>query len=70
MIKLKSLLFEQEEKQKIHKLVSNWKNKKAKEYASVLIEKYGGDGEKYNFFKRFNLLNFSFFYDIKSKLNR
>ena len=39
MIKLKSLLFEQ--KQKIHKLVSNWKNKKAQEYASVLIEKYG-----------------------------
>ena len=41
MIKLKSLIVEQEEKQKIHKLVSNWKNKKAKEYASVLIEKYG-----------------------------
>ena len=40
MIKLKSLLFEQEEK-KIHPFVSNWKNKKAKEYASVLIEKYG-----------------------------
>ena len=40
MIKLKSLIVE-EEKQKIHKLVSNWKNKKAKEYASVLIEKYG-----------------------------
>ena len=37
MIKLKSLLFEQEEK-KIHSLVSNWKNKKAQEYASVLIE--------------------------------
>jgi hypothetical protein len=41
MIKLKSLIFEQEEKTKIHKLVSNWKNKKAQDYASVLIEKYG-----------------------------
>jgi hypothetical protein len=41
MIKLKSLIIEQEEKTKIHKLVSNWKNKKAQEYASVLIEKYG-----------------------------
>ena len=40
MIKLKSLLFEQEE-QKIHNLVSNWKNKKAQDYASKLIEKYG-----------------------------
>ena len=40
MIKLKSLIVEQEEK-KIHKLVSNWKNKKAQDYASVLIEKYG-----------------------------
>jgi hypothetical protein len=40
MIKLKDLLFEQEEK-KIHSLVSNWKNKKAQEYASVLTEKYG-----------------------------
>jgi len=40
LIKLKDLLFEQEEK-KIHSLVSNWKNKKAQEYASVLIEKYG-----------------------------
>ena len=40
MIKLKSLLFEQEEKQ-IHRLVSAWKNKKAQEYASVLIDKYG-----------------------------
>ena len=40
MIKLKSLLFEQEEKQ-IHKLVSTWRNKKAQEYASVLIDKYG-----------------------------
>ena len=27
--------------QKIHSLVSNWKNKKAQEYASVLVEKYG-----------------------------
>jgi hypothetical protein len=41
MIKLKSLIIEQEKKTKIHKLVSNWKNKKAQEYASVLIEKYG-----------------------------
>ena len=41
MIKLKDLLFEQENKQKIHSLVSNWKNKKAQEYASLLIEKYG-----------------------------
>ena len=40
MIKLKSLIVEQEE-QKIHSLVSKWKNKKAQEYASVLIEKYG-----------------------------
>ena len=40
MIKLKSLLFEEEEK-KIHPLVSNWKNKKAQAYASVLLEKYG-----------------------------
>ena len=40
MIKLKSLLFEQEEKKKIHPLVSNWKNEKAQSYASVLIEKY------------------------------
>ena len=39
MIKLKSLIFE--EKTKIHKLVSNWKNKKAQDYASKLIEKYG-----------------------------
>ena len=39
MIKLKSLLFEEE--QKIHSLVSNWKNKKAQEYASVLIDTYG-----------------------------
>ena len=38
MIKLKSLLFEKEKK--IHSLVSNWKNKKAQEYASILIEKY------------------------------
>ncbi len=41
MIKLKSLLFEQEEEKKIHSLVSNWKNKKAQEYASLLIDKYG-----------------------------
>ena len=40
MIKLKSLLFEQEEK-KIHSLVSNWEHEKAQVYASVLIEKYG-----------------------------
>ena len=40
MIKLKSLLFEEEEK-KIHPLVSNWENQKAQSYASVLIEKYG-----------------------------
>ena len=40
MIKLKSLLFEQEEKQ-IHRLVSTWRNKKAQEYASLLIDKYG-----------------------------
>ena len=40
MIKLKSLIVEQEE-QKIHSFVSKWKNKKAQEYASVLIEKYG-----------------------------
>ena len=39
MIKLKSLIVEQEKK--IHKLVSKWKNKKAQDYASVLIEKYG-----------------------------
>ena len=41
MIKLKSLLFEKEEEKKIHSLVSDWKNQKAQEYASVLIEKYG-----------------------------
>ena len=40
MIKLKDLLFEQEQ-QKIHPLVSNWKHEKAQNYASVLIEKYG-----------------------------
>ena len=40
MIKLKSLLFEQEEKQ-IHSLVSDWENEKAQKYASILIEKYG-----------------------------
>ena len=41
MIKLKSLLFEQEEERKIHPIVSNWKNEKAQKYASILIEKYG-----------------------------
>tara|TARA_B100001094_G_scaffold51796_1_gene47305 strand:+ start:59 stop:586 length:528 start_codon:yes stop_codon:yes gene_type:complete len=41
MIKLKSLLFEQEDEKKIHPLVSNWENEKAQKYASVLIEKYG-----------------------------
>ena len=41
MIKLKDLLFEQEEEKKIHPLVSNWKHEKAQKYASVLIEKYG-----------------------------
>ena len=44
MIKLKSLIFEKEisiHKIDIHKLVSNWKNKKAQDYASKLIEKYG-----------------------------
>ena len=40
MIKLKDLLFEQEQ-QKIHSLVSNWEHEKAQVYASVLIEKYG-----------------------------
>ena len=40
MIKLKDLLFEQEEK-KIHPKVSHWKNKKAQEYASLLLNKYG-----------------------------
>tara|TARA_B100000965_G_scaffold302468_1_gene261133 strand:- start:453 stop:1259 length:807 start_codon:yes stop_codon:yes gene_type:complete len=40
MIKLKDLLFEQEEK-KINSLVSNWEHEKAQVYASVLIEKYG-----------------------------
>ena len=40
MIKLKDLLFEQEEKQ-IHSLVSNWENEKAQKYASLLIDKYG-----------------------------
>ena len=49
MIKLKSLLFE--EKTKIHKLVSNWKNKKAQDYASKLIEKYG-EGK----FSKFSIL--------------
>ena len=41
MIKLKSLLFEQEEEKQIHSLVSDWENQKAQEYASVLLEKYG-----------------------------
>ena len=40
MIKLKDLLFEQEEK-KIQPHVSNWENEKAQKYASILIEKYG-----------------------------
>jgi len=41
MIKLKSLLFEQEEEKQIHSLVSNWKQEMAQKYASFLIEKYG-----------------------------
>ena len=41
MIKLKSLIIEQEEKKKVHELVSHWKNKKAQDYASLMIEKYG-----------------------------
>ena len=41
MIKLKSLIIEQEEEKKIHELVSHWKNKKAQDYASLMIEKYG-----------------------------
>ena len=41
MIKLKSLLIEQEEEKKVHELVSHWENKKAQEYASLMIEKYG-----------------------------
>ena len=41
MIKLKSLIIEQDEEKKIHSLVSNWENKKAQEYASLLIDKYG-----------------------------
>ena len=41
MIKLKSLLVEQEKERKIHKLVSTWKSKKAQDYASQLIDKYG-----------------------------
>ena len=47
MIKLKDLLFEQEEK-KIHPKVSHWKNEMAQKYASILLEKYGDDGEKYD----------------------
>jgi hypothetical protein len=38
VIKLKSLLFEEV---KIHNLVQNWLNKKAQDYASQLIDKYG-----------------------------
>ena len=56
MIKLKSLLFEEEEEKKIHPFVSDWKNKKAQAYASVLLEKYGDDGEKYNFIKGDDIL--------------
>ena len=41
MIKLKSLIVEQEKERKIHKLVSTWKSKKAQDYASLLIDKYG-----------------------------
>ena len=41
MIKLKDLLFEQEEEKKIHSLVSNWENEMAQKYASILIDKYG-----------------------------
>ena len=37
MIKLKSLLFEQEEEKKIHPFVSNWKNQKAQAYASLFL---------------------------------
>ena len=48
MIKLKSLIIEQEEEKKIHPKVSHWKNKKAQEYASLLLNKYGDDGEKYD----------------------
>jgi len=40
MIKLKSLLFEQEEK-KIHPKVSHWENELAQKYATFLLEKYG-----------------------------
>ena len=47
MIKLKDLLFEQKEK-KIHPKVSHWKNEMAQKYASILLEKYGDDGEKYD----------------------
>ena len=41
MIKLKSLLFEQEEEKKIHPTVSHWKNELAQKYATFLLEKYG-----------------------------
>ena len=47
MIKLKDLLFEQEEK-KIHPKVSHWKNEMAQKYESIFLEKYGDNGEKYN----------------------
>ena len=43
MIKLKSLLFEQEKERKIHPRVSHWKNELAQKYASILLEKYGDD---------------------------
>ena len=48
MIKLKSLLFEEEKEKKIHPKVSHWKNEMAQKYATFLLEKYGADGEKYN----------------------
>ena len=59
MIKLKSLLFE-EEKTKIHSLVSKWKYDKAKDYASKLIEKYGlpkVKGEKMLLWENLNLID-------------
>ena len=58
MIKLKSLIIE--EKSEIHKLVSNWKNKKAQDYASVLIEKYGAPdvkGSKMLLWENLKLIN-------------
>jgi len=48
MIKLKDLLFEEEKERKIHSRVSHWKNEKAQKYASILLDKYGDDGEKYD----------------------